>query len=82
MQNGLDFECDDLNIECYEKMLAQICGKHESANGKKVKELCEEHPDDIVIIRIEGHLTCSVNGVCYDIWDCTDEVADIYWVVK
>lgn len=81
-ENGVCWDCDDLNVGCYEKILSEVCGKYKSADGKKVKEVCELYPEDIVIIRIDGHLTCSINGVCYDIWNCTDELADIYWVVK
>lgn len=34
-----------------------------------------------LIIRVDGHLTCSMYGVVTDIWDCSEEMVDRYWVV-
>lgn len=35
-----------------------------------------------IVIRIEGHLTCAVDGVIYDTWNCSDKVADCFWIVN
>ena len=37
---------------------------------------------DVVLIRIDGHLTVSKYGVVYDLWDCTQEIADVFWIVE
>lgn len=80
--NGICYDCEELTVDCYSKMLNSIgFEEHCVDDGQTVDDICNEHPEDIVIIRIEGHLTCSVNGDCYDIWDCTNEKADKYWVV-
>ena len=41
----------------------------------------DRYPDRKLIIRVEGHLTCSLYGVVTDIWDCSEELVDRYWVV-
>lgn len=74
-------DCDELTVECYCRMLESFGYPGENSNGKTVGELAEIFPDDILLVRIDGHLTCVINGCCYDIWDCTDKTADRYWVI-
>ena len=77
------FECDKLCVCCYHHLLEAVFGlKSKRANGKTVREVAKDYPNDTLIIRIEGHLTMSDCGTVYDIWDCTQEKADIFWVVK
>lgn len=80
--NGVCYSCDELTIDCYGKMLNGLGYKAVEVKDKKVSDICSEFPDNIVLIRIEGHLTCSVNGTCYDIWDCTDREVDKYWLIS
>lgn len=80
--NGLDNNCEDLCVDCYAHILDDIGYLQIDAEGKTVSELCQEHKNDTLIVRIEGHLTCCINGNCYDIWDCTDKKADKYWLVR
>lgn len=80
-KNGACYDCDELTVECYSKMLNSLNMEEHDANGKTVDELCSENPEEILLVRLEGHLTCCVNGDCYDIWDCTNEKADKYWIV-
>jgi hypothetical protein len=49
--------------------------------SESVEEIAERYPDSKVIIRVEGHLTCALYGVVTDIWDCSEELVDRYWVV-
>lgn len=77
------FECEKLCVCCYHHLLEAVFGlKPKFANGKKVSEVAKAYPNDTLIIRIEGHLTMSDCGTVYDIWDCTQEPADIFWIVK
>jgi hypothetical protein len=46
-----------------------------------VREIAERYPRRKVIIRVDGHLTCSMYGVVTDIWDCSEELVDRYWVI-
>lgn len=76
------FECDKLCVCCYHHLLEKVFGlTPKFANGKSVREVAKEFKDKRVIIRIDGHLTCAINGTIYDIWDCTNEIADIFWVI-
>jgi hypothetical protein len=77
------FECEALCVCCYKFFLENVLGlKPKYANGKTVREISKDFYNHDVIIRIDGHLTCSLyGGVVYDIWDCTDENADIFWIV-
>ena len=46
------------------------------------EELSERYRDKRLIIRINGHLTCSLYGTVVDIWDCTEKSADVYWIIE
>lgn len=75
--------CEELCMSCYSHLLENILGfPIFEANGMKVKELADMYPNDILLIRIDSHLTCSICGIIMDIWDCTEECADKYWVIK
>ena len=75
--------CDTLCVCCYRYLLTDLfCLDGYSTNREvTVAEVAADHPNDKVIIRVDGHLTCSINGVVLDIWDCTDELVDCFWVV-
>lgn len=38
--------------------------------------------DNIVIMRVDGHLTVAMYSQILDIWDCSDELVDVYWLIK
>lgn len=76
-------ECDKLCVCCYHFLLEDVFRlpvKH-SDFWETVREVAEKYPYNKVIIRIEGHLTMSENGVVYDLWDCTHKPVDCYWIV-
>ena len=77
------YECEELCVECYTYLLNAIIGlKTYDGMGKTVGEIAREHPDCVLLIRVEGHLTTSINNCIYDIFDCTDEICDRYWIVE
>lgn len=80
-ENGMKHGCGCLNCDCYSKMLDDIGYKQEKAEGKTVAEIAEANKDKTVLIRIEGHLTCAIDGDVYDLWDCSGKKADLYWVI-
>lgn len=54
-----------------------------NGNGLTVGQVADKYPNDRVIMRINGHLTCAVkNSIVKDIWDCREEICDIYWIVE
>lgn len=81
--NSNYFNCDMLVKDCYKKIfedygLIEYTPKIE----KTVREVAEDFKDDILIIRIESHLTTSLYGNVYDVWDCSNEIVDTFWVVN
>lgn len=81
-ENGLANDCDDICLDCYSQLLAEIGYMMRPGRGATVEEIASRHPDKRVLLRLDGHLTCCIDGVCYDIWDCTSEPVDVYWVVE
>lgn len=80
--NGDLFECDELNVRCYEKLLDYDFNlPHYIGNGKTAEEVACDFIHDIVILRMNGHLSVSVYGVIHDIWDCSQEIITDFWIV-
>lgn len=75
------FECDKLCVCCYKFLLDKVFNltRVEEYKGYTIREFLMEHPNDTYIIRLNGHLTCAIAGICYDIWNCLDEEIDIVW---
>ena len=78
------YGCDRLCVCCYHNLLEDILGyeRHTCRDGETVGEIAKAYPNDKLLIRIEAHLTSSVKGTVYDIWDCSDKEVDCYWIVK
>ena len=49
---------------------------------RTVGEVAGAFPDNIILITMRGHITCSKYGVVYDSFDCRDRLAEYCWVVK
>lgn len=78
-KNGSQNECEEVCLDCYEKMLEDLGFQKELAHNERVKDIANKA--SVVLIRITGHLTCAIDGVIFDIWDCSDKQADCYWVI-
>ena len=76
------YGCDTLCMCCYRHLLEDLFDLRpvRADDGQTVAEIAKEHSGQRVIIRCNGHLTCSMLGTVCDIWDCTGEVADCFWV--
>ena len=82
LKNGKYYSCDCLNKVCYEKLLDYDFGlPHYFGNKKKAKDIAQEFSNDILILRMEGHLSCSIYGVIHDIWNCSYEEITDFWIV-
>lgn len=96
LASGLDYEeveyklwligelygCDGLNKFCYSHFIRDfLCGKEVECENLTVGEFAHRHPVGTFLIRIPNHLTCIIDGVCYDIWRCLDEKCDIVWQI-
>lgn len=76
-------ECEALCVCCYQHLLDYVFNYDRlPCKGYTVGEIVRKYDKCVLLIRIDGHLTCAINGVIYDLWDASDEKADIVWVVN
>ena len=47
-----------------------------------VGEVAGKYFDNILLITMNGHITCSKYGIIYDSFDCRDRIAEYCWIVK
>lgn len=78
------YDCDKLCLCCYHHLLEDIFNfpVRYCENVETVGEVAKKYPNNILLIRIQGHLSSSLYGVVYDIWDCTHKLVDCYWIVQ
>lgn len=78
------FECDMLCVCCYKFLLDEYYGleRIEEFQGITINEFAKLNPKGIYLIRVSGHLTSIIDGICYDTWNCLDEIVDLVWKVK
>lgn len=50
--------------------------------GKTVGETVDMYPDNILLLTMKGHITCSKYGIIYDTWDSTERKVEYCWLVK
>jgi hypothetical protein len=64
------------------KGLVQQKQERHSDNTKyTVGELIDKYSDKTLIISCAHHLTVAVKGTLYDLWNCSDKIAGVYWIV-
>jgi hypothetical protein len=81
--NAQELQCECLNVKCYEKLLDYDFDlPHYMSFGLTAEEVANDYPDNILLLRMDGHLSCSVCGVIKDIWDCSQEIITDFWIVK
>lgn len=76
--------CDCLTLPCYRYLLEYILGYPVKYpyHGETVEEVIAEYPHNTLLIRIEGHLLCSVASVIYDLFDSSQDIVTCYWIVS
>lgn len=47
-----------------------------------VGEVAGANPDNILLITMNGHITCSKYGIIYDSFDCRERIAEYCWKVR
>ena len=47
-----------------------------------VGEISAMFPDNTLLITMNGHITCSKNGVIYDTFDCRNRNVENVWLVN
>lgn len=80
---GKLFKCEKLCVCCYKFLLDNVYDlkRIEEVKGMAIEVFAKTFKNGVYLVRISGHLTCIIDGVCYDIWDCTNEEIDIVWEV-
>lgn len=75
--------CDKLCVCCYHFLLEDVFGLpvRYCKYDKTVGDIARAYPNNKCIIRIDGHLSCSINGVINDLWDCSHKLVDCYWII-
>ena len=78
-----EYDCDKLCVCCYHNLLDDVLCYHriECDFKETVEEVAAKYPKNTLIIRVQEHLTSSINGTILDIWDCSDELVDCFWIV-
>ena len=78
------YGCEKLCLCCYHHLLEDVFNfpVRYCENGETVGEIAKRLNHNIVLIRIDGHLSCSLYGIIYDIWDCSPKSVDCYWIVS
>lgn len=73
---------DDMRfVEPYlDSRYSRTCYKH---NGERmtVGDFIREHTEGIYLITMQSHITCSIDGIIYDTWDCRDKPIWCAWEV-
>lgn len=77
------FECDKLCVCCYKHLLDEVykLPRIPVDSGTTICDFLKIHNKGTYIIRVDGHLTCGIDGICFDIWNCVQEYIDIVWEV-
>ena len=48
----------------------------------RVGNVAYEYPNNVLLITMNGHITCSKYGIVYDSFDCRERIAEDAWIVK
>lgn len=81
--NAIIYDCEELCVCCYEKILDNdFYLPHYYGNGRTVREIIDDFPDNTLILRMDGHLSCAVSSTLLDIFDCSEEIVTDFWIVK
>lgn len=82
-KNADYYNCNELCVCCYEKLLDNDFKlPHFIGNGLTVDEIAKRSPNNTLLIRMDGHITCAINGVIFDLFDCSNDIVTDFWVVK
>lgn len=82
--NAQKHHCEERTCDCYSYLLEDYFGykRHECDYQYTVQEIADMYPNNVVLMRLDGHLTVSIKKIVTDIFDCTNELVDVYWFVN
>lgn len=68
---------------CYGFLIQEVLGGvPKDCYGMTVGEFADKHSKGIYLIRISGHLTCLIDGILYDLWNCLDKPCSLAWEMR
>ena len=77
------FNCEKLCVCCYRHLLDDVFKyRRVNCDGLLVKEFANRNPFGVYLLRINGHITCVVDGTIFDLWDCRNEFITDAWRVE
>lgn len=50
--------------------------------SKTLEEFINEHKHGIYVVTMQNHITCVIDGVCYDTFNPTDRIIRCAWRIK
>ena len=75
--------CEKLCQSCYCFLIEEVYkGKRVNCDYMTVDEFCRKNPYGVYLVRMDYHITCILNGVINDIWDCSNEICTDAWEIK
>lgn len=75
--------CDKLCVCCYRHLLDDVLKyQRVDCDGYSLGGFADKHPYGVYLVRMNGHISCLIDGTVYDIWDCRDEWLTDAWKVE
>lgn len=75
--------CDKLCVCCYRHLLDDVLKyQRVDCDGYSLGDFADKHPYGVYLVRMNGHISCLIDGTVYDIWDCRDEWLTDAWKVE
>ena len=77
-------DCEELCLDCYNALIEDHFGYKPVyvPYGITVGEFARTHRKGVYLVRMDGHISTIINGLSYDIFDCTNEVLTNAWRVE
>lgn len=74
------YECEELCMCCYRMFIEQILkGIPIKCEGLTIGQFADKYPKGVYLLRVDGHLNCVIDNVCYDIFDCRNMKVTDAW---
>ena len=75
-RNGILFDDVEFVEPLLDSRYSRVCYKN-----KYVGDFVEQNPKGTYLITMNGHITCAINGVLYDTFDCRNRIMLCAWAV-
>ena len=75
-------DCEKLCVCCYKHLIEDVFKyKRVNCDNMTVGEFADIYPKGIYLVRMNGHISTIINNVCYDIWDCRNQLLTDAWQI-